>query len=103
MSASAVVNSQAKQGGLMATCTVTDPTGKSLAPVNVFVSPATWASIPSAEQVAYLEARALLVCGYPTDANTLVQPYATGGAPTTPSGTDTRNWAALWVAGTILS
>ncbi len=101
MSATATITQQTNQGGLMAYATVTDGTvSQNLA---VYVSSVTVNGIPATELTAYLQARALLGAGHADAALALVQPLATGSAPTQPAGADTRNWAALWVAGQIPS
>ena len=101
MSATATITQQTNQGGLMAYATVTDGTvSQNLA---VYVSPATANAIPATELGAYLQARALLGTGHTHSALALVQPLATGSAPTQPGGSDTRNWASKWVAGQIPS
>ena len=101
MSATATVSKTESQGGLMAYATVTD--GTTSQDLAVFVSPATANSIPAAELDTYLQARALFGTNHADSALALVQPLATGTAPAKPGEPDTRNWAALWVAGRIPS
>jgi hypothetical protein len=67
--------------------------------VTVIVLATTVAAIPDTELQAYLEARAMLAVGDDADAAETVTPYATGEA----GPPDTRNWAALWLAGQIPS
>lgn len=99
MSVTATITNQENQGGIMAYVTVDDSnTVKNIA---VFVSSPTVNLVPETEFDIYLQARALLSTGYPSDALNLVSSYATGSI--TATGEDTRNWAALWVVGNILS
>lgn len=101
MSATATITGTEPQGGLMAYATVDDNgTETTLA---VYVSPTTLTRIPGDQLPAYLQARALYGAGHIDAALALVTPLATGSAPTVPNGTDTRNWAALWVGGQVLS
>ena len=62
-------------------------------PCEIYVNDWTWRSLGTVEQRAiYLQARALLMCGYADDALALVQPWADGTAGAAP-------WALEWVAG----
>ena len=101
MSATATISKTENQGGLMAYATVTD--GTTSQDLAVFVSSGTVNTIPSAEMDTYLQARALLGEGHRDAALALVKPMATGTAPASSQQADTRNWAALWVAGQIPS
>ena len=101
MSATASITKQENQGGLMAYATVTD--GTTTQDLAVFVSPATANTIPAAELDTYLQARALFGMNHADSALALVQPLASGTAPARQGEPDTRNWAALWVAGRIPS
>ena len=101
MAATATVDSQEVQGGIMAYCTVSDGTASSK--LAVFMSPTTAKLVPEAELATYLQARALLAGGHPDAATLLVTPLAAGTASTGAGVSDTRNWAALWVSGQIPS
>ena len=101
MAATATINSQEVQGGLMAYCTVSD--GSTSVKLAVFMSQTTAKLVPNAELGTYLQARALLAGGHPDSATALVTPFATGTASTGPGVPDTRHWAALWMAGQIPS
>lgn len=99
MSISVTVDNRAPQGqGVMAYCTVAS--GGSSHSLAVYVSPPTLRDIAAPELDAYLQARALVASNQPTEALTIVTPYATGQQG---SKEDTRNWAARWRDGEILS
>lgn len=101
MAATATIDSQEVQGGIMAYCTVSDGTASSK--LAVFMSQTTAKLVLQSELATYLQARALLAAGHPDSATALVTPLASGTASTGSGVPDTRNWAALWVAGQIPS
>lgn len=101
MAATATIDNQEVQGGIMAYCTVSDGTAN--AKLAVFMSQTTAKLVPESELATYLQARALLAGGHPDSATELVTPLATGTPSTGPNVSDTRNWAALWIAGQIPS
>lgn len=72
--------------------------------VNIVVSGQSLRFIPSTEQSAYVQARALLLFGDSSGATGIVTPLVSGNIDTTVDPhTDTRNWAKLWVDGIIIS
>lgn len=101
MSISVTVLKTEKQDGIMAYISVID--GIQSQELAVYVSPYTANSIPSAELNDYLHARALLGTGHHEAAIALATTLSAGSASTAPNVPDTRNWAAKWIAGEILS
>lgn len=109
MAATATVNgSPTVRGCVVASVTVTD--GTDSYPLAVIVSAQTWAALPPTEQLVYLQCRGLLSAGpgFGAEAAALAGPLATGtagvaAAPGVKAVPETRNWAALWTAGQILS
>lgn len=93
MSATVTVGAAAGTNPTVYPCTVGSAT------FSVVVSAQTLAAVPSDEQSSYVQARALLASGDASGATDIVTPYATGSA----GPPDTRNWAAKWLAGQILS
>ena len=73
--------------------------GRAAQAVGVVVSHATLTAVGEEQQTPYIHARAMLTLGDATDATATVTPYAEG----TSGPPDTRNWAALWLAGNIPS
>lgn len=72
--------------------------------LSVVVSAATINLIPKAELDIFCQARACLASADSVGAMTLVTPLASGALDTTAQPPeDTRNWAQLWLDGTILS
>lgn len=67
--------------------------------LSVVVSQATINLVPEAELDTYCQARACLASADSAGATTLVTPLVIGSA----GPPDTRNWAQLWLDGTILS
>lgn len=60
---------------------------------DIYVNDWTWRAIgTTAARAVYLRARALLMCGYASDALVLVRPWADGT-------TGAATWALEWVAG----
>lgn len=106
MSATVAVGQPTQQHPSVYPCQVS-VNGGAQQPVAVVVSDTALATIPTSEQSAYIQARAVLAVGDVEDATAVVTPLAAGSAApdpqTSPPTPDTRNWAALWLAGQIPS
>ena len=91
MAASVTLQGPQGKNPTMYPCTVSVDGGADQ-PVSVVVSDSTLASVPEAEQAAYLQARAMLAVGDTVDAIATVTPFVSGD-----------NWAQQWMGGNIPS